>query len=170
MVAPVKLAHIALKTNDLSISRNWFLTVLDARVVFENEMLCFMTYDSEHHRVVLALDPEYKPDEKTNGIHHLSFTYESIADLFDTYERLKTEGITPHWCINHGPTLSMYFHDPMNNQIELQIDTMSAELAMAFVESDVFRKNPIGITFDPDELVQRHKAGEEPSSLWAYNP
>ena len=103
-------------------------------------------------------------------MHHISFTYNTLDDLFDTYERLKEESITPHLCINHGPTLSMYFLDPMQNSVELQIDTMSSEEAVAFAKSEVFKANPIGITFDPDDVNARRRAGEDHESLMAYQP
>ena len=170
MVSPVKLAHIALKTTDIKASGEWYRNVLDAEVVFENEMLCFLTYDDEHHRVVLAQDDGYQPGGPSASLHHVSFTYESLDDLFDTFESLQGHGIRPHWCINHGPTLSMYYLDPMQNQVELQIDVMSPEEAVDFARSDVFRANPIGIEFNPDELNQRRKAGESIESLTAYAP
>ena len=40
----------------------------------------------------------------------------------EIYKRLKQQDIVPWWCINHGPTTSMYYRDPDNNQIELQVD------------------------------------------------
>jgi len=168
MVSPVKLAHIALKTNDIKTSSDWYKNVLDAEAVFENEMLCFLTYDDEHHRVVLAQDDGYEPGGPSAGLHHVSFTFESLDDLFDSFEKLHALNIRPHWCINHGPTLSMYYLDPMNNQVELQIDTMSVAEAIDFVKSDTFRANPIGIEFDPDELNARRRAGESAESLTAY--
>lgn len=170
MVSPIKLAHIALKTRDIEASSDWYKKVLNAEVVFENEMLCFLTYDDEHHRVVLAQDDAYEPGGPSAGLHHVSFTYARLDDLFDTFERLQALGIQPHWCINHGPTLSMYYMDPMNNQVELQIDNMSAEKAIEFVRSDTFQANPIGIEFDPDELNARRKAGESTELLTAYAP
>ena len=170
MVSPVKLAHIALKTRDIKASSNWYKSVLDAQAVFENEMLCFLTYDDEHHRVVLAQDDAYEPGGPSAGLHHVSFTYQSLDDLFDTFERLQAHGIRPHWCINHGPTLSMYYLDPMSNQVELQIDTMSAVEAIEFVSSEAFRANPIGIEFDPHKLNKRRKSGEPAESLTAYGP
>ena len=123
-----------------------------------------------HHRVVLAQDPGYEPGGPSAGLHHVSFTYEHLDDLFDTFERLQTLGIQPHWCINHGPTLSMYYLDPMQNQVELQIDTMPAKEAVAFAASDAFRANPIGIEFNPDDLNARRKSGETTASLTAYAP
>jgi len=62
----------------------------------------------------------------------------------------------------------MYYLDPMNNQVELQIDTMSMRDAVEFVKSDTFRANPNGIEFDPDELNERRKSGESVDSLTAY--
>ncbi len=170
MVSPVKLAHIALKTNDIKASSEWYKHVLDAEAVFENEMLCFLTYDDEHHRVVLAQDDGYEPGGASAGLHHVSFTYESLDDLFDTFERLQALDIRPHWCINHGPTLSMYYLDPMANQVELQIDAMSLTEAIDFVKSDAFLANPIGIEFDPQEINERRKSGEAAESLTAYGP
>ncbi len=170
MVSPVKLAHIALKTLDIKAASTWYKQVLDAQPVFENEMLCFMTYDDEHHRVVLAQDDGYEPGGPSAGLHHVSFTYASLNDLFDTFERLQGLDIRPHWCINHGPTLSMYYLDPMSNQVELQIDTMSVEDAIEFVGSDTFQANPIGIEFDPEDLNRRRKSGEPAESLMAYAP
>lgn len=168
MASPVKLAHIALKTQDIKASRDWYKTVLQAQIAFENEMFCFMTYDAEHHRVALARDENFEPGGPSSGLHHVSFTYDNFDDLFDTYGRLAAQNIRPHWCINHGPTLSMYYLDPMKNQVELQIDTMSVRDAAEFMESDTFRANPIGIEFDPDDLHERRKSGESVDSLTVY--
>ena len=168
MVSPVKLAHVALKTNDLQKAKAWYLNVLDAQVVFENEQLCFTTYDDEHHRLVLAKEEGFEQDARSAGLHHMSFTYAKLDDLFDTYERLQGQGILPVWCINHGPTLSMYYLDPMGNHVELQIDTMDATAATDFIHSDVFEKNPIGIEFDPNVLNDKRKAGASFGELVAY--
>jgi len=168
MVSPVKLAHVALKTNNLPQARAWYLTVLDAKVVFENDALCFTTYDDEHHRLVLAKVDGFEQDATSAGLHHMSFTYADLDQLFDTYERLQGEGIAPVWCINHGPTLSMYYLDPMANHVELQIDTMSMAAANEFIHSDVFEKNPIGIEFDPDVLNDKRKTGASFEDLVAY--
>ena len=62
----------------------------------------------------------------------------------------------------------MYYMDPMQNQVELQIDTMSATDAIEFVKSDAFQANPIGIEFNPEEMNARRKAGESTAALTAY--
>jgi len=56
MGSPAKLAHIVLFTRQIGRMRDWYLTVLDARVVHENPAAAFLTYDDEHHRIAFA-DP-----------------------------------------------------------------------------------------------------------------
>ncbi len=169
MASPRKLAHIALATNDVARMRDWYCAVLEARVVFENEMLCFTTYDDEHHRVVFAKPPgfEAKPGTPQN-LHHVSFTFATLDELLASYERLRDRGIKPWWTIHHGPTLSMYYRDPDGNNVELQIDTMSMAQAGEFLRSGIFAKNPIGIPFDPESLLARHRSGESEAELLRY--
>lgn len=161
-VTPAFFAHAVLKTGRFEEMVAHWKTLLNATVAFQNPMLCFMTFDQEHHRLAIAGLPGLKdiPDH-TAGLDHLAYTYASIDDLIATYDRLKGEGITPSWCINHGPTLSLYYTDPDGNRAELQIDVFhSAEEVDAFLTSDAFTENPIGIRFDPEELFGRYKAGE----------
>ena len=43
----------------------------------------------------------------------MAFTYEKLSELLGNYERLRDRGIKPVWCVNHGPTTSMYYSDPV---------------------------------------------------------
>jgi hypothetical protein len=52
------------------------------------------------------------------------------------------------------------------NSVELHVDAFgSMEEAKAYMPSDSFRSNPIGVMYDPEELVHRHRAGEPFESL-----
>jgi catechol-2,3-dioxygenase len=94
-------------------------------------------------------------------VDHVAFTYASLGDLLDTYERLRDEGIKPYWCINHGPSTSLYFRDPDGNQVELFVDNFpDVESLNAWMRSDVFARNPLGVNFDPERLVERYRSGE----------
>jgi len=80
--------------------------------------------------------------------------------LLATYRRLKAAGVLPHWPINHGVTTSMYYRDPDNNRVELQIDNFgSAAECQAYFQSKAFAENPVGVTYDPEELCRRYEAG-----------
>ncbi|MEV0028409.1 VOC family protein [Nocardia sp. NPDC050793] len=167
MASPVKLAHIVLRTNRLQEMTDWYLHVLEGHVSFANDMLAFMTYDDEHHRVAfIATGATEQPTDAHTGMHHMAFTYASLGDLLGNYTRLKADGVQPFWTINHGPTVSMYYRDPDGNQIELQIDSFATEEeAQAFFESDDFATNPIGVDFVPEELIARFEAGEPLAEL-----
>ena len=73
--------------------------------------------------------------------------------------------------INHGLTLSMYYRDPDGNKVELQIDNFATvEELKGFFGSHDFSKNPIGVSFDPDELARQFHAGVPESELKRYRP
>ena len=167
MPSPVKLAHVVLQTNNIDELREWWSHVLGAKVQYENEVLCFMTYDEEHHRLALAKLGEYKPhDPETAGVHHMAFTFESLDALLTQYEELRQRGIEPWWTINHGPTLSFYYRDPDGNQVEMQVDVFAtAEEGNAYFNGPNFAANPIGVDVNPDELLARHRAGEPDEEL-----
>ena len=168
---PTKLAHLVFQTNRLSAMRDWYCTVLDGHVIYENPHLSFVTYDDEHHRVAFidfgplaarevgGSDLRYRSTDQP-GLHHVAFTFGSMGELLDNYERLAARSIRPFRSINHGPTTSMYYVDPDGNRVELQIDNFAtAEEGQAWMHSPAFDQNPIGVEYDPDDLVRRFRAG-----------
>jgi len=64
-VSPTMFAHFVLRTANRAPLRDWYLKVLNARQVFENEYISFITYDDEHHRVAFIQIPGLKiaPDD-----------------------------------------------------------------------------------------------------------
>jgi hypothetical protein len=65
----------------------------------------------------------------------------------------------------------MYYRDPDNNRVELQIDNFpSAEELQAYFRSQAFADNPVGVTYDPEELCQRYEAGVPMSELLRIPP
>ena len=103
---------------------------------------------------------------KEAGLHHMAFTFKSLRELLDTYTRLKESGIRPNWCINHGPTTSMYYRNPDNNQVELLIDYFDdVREGKAYIQSPAFAKNPIGVPFEPEPFVIRLQAGASAAEL-----
>lgn len=168
---PVKLAHIVLRTPRFAESVAWWKTVLVAVPRYENEFISFLTYDEEHHRLAILSVPDLDDDGRNSaGMEHVAFTYADLDTLLDTYRRLAAAGIEPVAPVHHGMTLSLYYADPDGNQVELQVDAMTADEATAFMASEVFAANPIGVPFDPADLVERRRSGESVESLLAYVP
>ncbi|MFZ1699870.1 MAG: VOC family protein [Pyrinomonadaceae bacterium] len=162
---PTKLAHIVYRTRRFGEMLAWYQTVFCARVQYQNPALCFLTYDDEHHRMLLADMSVIKPDPKGSngfseiGVDHVAYTYASLGDLFGNYSRLKEKGIEPYWCIHHGITVSMYYADPDGNQMEFQVDCFStSEAANAFFR-DKWDANPVGVEFDAENWLGQLDAG-----------
>jgi catechol-2,3-dioxygenase len=165
-----RLAHVVLRTKKYQEMQDFWITLLNAEVAYKNDSVCFLRYDDEHHRIAIATHAGLDDvSPSAVGLDHIAFTFESFGDLIRTYLRLEAAGLTPTWTVNHGPTLSMYYTDPDGNRGELQIDRFrTVEEANAFMASEIFERNPIGITLDPADLARRFLAGEPVESLTAY--
>ena len=181
MPSPKKLSHLVLQTNRREAMIEWYCKVLGAQLLHQNKQIAFISYDDEHHRVAF-IDPgplaDKQPQEgKTAkaggevGLHHVAFTMGSLDELADQYIDLKERGITPHRCVNHGVTTSMYFYDPDHNQVELLVDNFATAIeGQNYMRSrSATDKNPVGIDFDPEELVKKVQNGLSIEELQTIN-
>jgi catechol 2,3-dioxygenase-like lactoylglutathione lyase family enzyme len=171
-ISPAKFAHFVLRTGQIDRMAEWYQTVLGARLVFRDEHLCFLSYDDEHHRLALIQIPGLAPrDPEAAGTDHVAYSYRDLGELLATYRRLKEHGILPNWPINHGVTTSIYYRDPDNNRVELQIDNFAtaAEL-QGYFQSPAFAANPVGVTYDPDQLCRDYEAGVPIADLLRIPP
>ena len=181
MPSPKKLSHLVLQTNRREQMIDWYCAVLGAQLLHQNKQIAFISYDDEHH-LVAFIDPgplaDKEPQEgKTAkaggevGLHHVAFTMGSLDELADQYIDLKERGITPHRCVNHGVTTSMYYYDPDRNQVELLVDNFAtaAEGQAYMRRRSAQDKNPVGIFYDPENLVERVRAGLRLEELAAIN-
>src|SRR5258705_3658774 len=166
-VRPSKFAHVVLTTTNLPRARSWYLNVFDARVAYENDKVCFLTYDEEHHRIGLVGLPKLvERPPNSAGLEHLAFSFPTLGALLSQFRYLKSQGIAPYWTINHGPTISFYYRDPDGNKVELQHDVFATVAGIdAFFASGAYDENFMGIIIDPDELIVRYEAGEAMDSL-----
>ncbi|MBI4694181.1 MAG: VOC family protein [Gammaproteobacteria bacterium] len=170
MKATPKLAHFVFKTNRLAEMRDWYCTVLDAHVVYENSGLCFITFDEEHHRIALLAPPPgqsfVEPPPDSTGLMHTAFTFADLGDLLERYVMLDGRGIKPRVPLQHGVTTSMYYRDPDGYFVELQVDNFaSAAEADAYMRGPEFAADPIGVVFDPAAMVEARAAGVDDDTL-----
>lgn len=166
MGANKKLAHIVLQTGQLVPLRDWYLQVLDAHVVFENDMLSFMTFDEEHHRLAIVQLPQAVPrTSMTVGLAHSAYTFPNLESLLSKYEELRMADIHPHVPVQHGPTTSIYYRDPDGNMVELQIDNMEPAEATEYMRGEEYSLDPLGPSFEPDKMLAALHAGTPASEL-----
>lgn len=164
---PSKLAHVVLRTNNFKPMIQFYKTFLGAQSVHENDFISFLSYDDEHHRIAIIGMPSIKPKDKDScGLEHIAFTFDTLKDLLIAYRQRKAKDILPIWCVNHGPTTSIYYRDADGNMIETQVDNFDdPDEATKFMGSSLFRENPIGTDFHPEELIGRLVRGESEEQL-----
>jgi catechol 2,3-dioxygenase len=166
--APVirpKFHHFNLKTTRLAEMRDWYRLLVGAEVVFENDIGSWLANDEANHRIALLAFPGFVDDPQKNartGLHHVAFEYPGFEDLNASYLRLRDAGISPQFCLDHGPTFSYYYSDPDGNHVELQCDNFGDWVASRewIRTSEQFHSNPIGIFVDPEQVAAAAEAGE----------
>ncbi|GAA3226503.1 VOC family protein [Actinocorallia longicatena] len=169
-MATPKFAHVVLQTSQPTAMRDWYCTVLDGHVVYEDAALTFITFDEEHHRIAL-LNPPVPLERKsptTACMHHVAYTFDGIDDLLDRYVLLRGKGIEPAVCIAHGVTTSMYYRDPDGNFVEMQIDNFAEpDDATGYMHGGEYAADSVGPAFDPELMLQARKDGATAEELTA---
>jgi catechol-2,3-dioxygenase len=115
---------------DLARMRDFYTRVLGFTVTDSGELetprgklqFVFLSRDpAEHHQIVLATG---KPAEISfNPINQISFRMAEFPGLREMYRRVVAERVKELHPVSHGNALSVYFHDPEGNRIELFVDT-----------------------------------------------
>lgn len=164
------LHHVTLKTRRVDEMVRWYGVVVGMTTNHNSHFGAWMTNDAANHRVALLAHPALADDPDKiphTGIHHLAFEYTDLGELLDNYARLKDEGIVPHASLDHGMTMSMYYVDPDGNMVELQADNFGDwnDSSQWMKTAPEFAVNPIGIPFDPDQLLAASRAGADPAEL-----
>jgi catechol-2,3-dioxygenase len=162
MKAPSRLSHVTLRVQDLERSIAWYGEVVGMEVVEAIGPIAFLTFDFEHHRMALIQTSVSSNNEPgAPGLDHIAFTIDSLGQLLSTYRRLADLGHKPYLPINHGVTTSLYYRDPDGNGVEFNVENFETEKELkGWMHSDVFKANPVGVPFEPEELIARYEAGE----------
>jgi catechol 2,3-dioxygenase len=163
MIKPT-LHHVNLKTTRMQEMIDWYGVVVGTTVNLQSNNIAFISNDRTHHRIALLAVPGLRNDPEKivhTGIHHTAFEYDSFDDLMSSFARLKQSGIEPEYCLNHGMATSLYYSDPDQNLVELQVDNFGNWDASAewMRTSEAFSQNPVGAFFDPDRVLAAYKAG-----------
>ncbi|WP_018657066.1 VOC family protein [Actinomadura flavalba] len=165
-----KFAHVVLQTGRPAALRDWYCTVLDGHVVYGDDMLTFITFDEEHHRIALLSPPvpirPRTPD--TAAMHHVAYTFAGLDDLLDRYVLLRDAGVRPAVCIAHGVTTSLYYRDPDGNFVEMQVDNFAEpDQATRYMGGPEYAADSVGPAFDPEEMLAARRGGASVDELTA---
>jgi len=125
--------------------------------------LVFLSRDPrEHHQIVLASG---KPDGlRFNPINQISFRMASFAGLREMHRRMVEARVKELYAVSHGNALSVYFHDPEGNRIELFVDTPWYTQQPQRIPMDM--RLPDGELWEWVEAEARKQPGFKPVEQW----
>lgn len=171
-IRPRSFAHVVYRTYRFQQMLDWYVSVFNGRVQYQNPVIAFVTYDEEHHRIALLNlgiikgESDERAPRGQPGMDHVAYGYRNLTELLDKYLELKAKDVMPYWCIHHGVTVSLYYADPDGNQMEFQADCFeTVEGANGFMNGPHFEINPIGVEFDPEEMLAKLRAGTPEAEL-----
>jgi catechol-2,3-dioxygenase len=119
-------SHMGMFVADIARMEDFYTRVLGFaatdRGLLGSRQFVFLSRDPrEHHQIVLASGkPEPLP---FNPINQISFRMAEFSGLREMHRRLVAEKVKELYPVSHGNALSVYFHDPEANRIELFVDT-----------------------------------------------
>src|SRR6185503_11839465 len=123
-------SHMGMFVADVARMEDFYTRVMGFTVTDRGDLetprgkvfLVFLSRDPrEHHQIVLASG---KPDGLPfNPINQISFRMARFGGLREMHQRLAGEKVKELYTVSHGNALSVYFHDPEGNRIELFVDT-----------------------------------------------
>jgi catechol 2,3-dioxygenase-like lactoylglutathione lyase family enzyme len=74
--------------------------------------------------------------EKPLGFDHVSFTVDSVEDLFAYKDKLEAAGVQVHGAVDHGFIWSIYFYDPNGIPLEISWELMEVTAPPAVAEEE----------------------------------
>jgi len=176
-----KLQHFGLTTANLDAMLDWYRKVLgmttNGRVgppsgaqKGPSFSAAFASNDEVHHRIALfdmpgvAADPEKYRHAR---LQHVAFEYETLDDLLGTYVRLKGLGILPVMAADEGLQTTVYYSDPDENSVELNVNNYGNEwTATEHMKSwSALGDRPRRVQIDLDNMVAARKTGASPWEL-----
>jgi catechol 2,3-dioxygenase-like lactoylglutathione lyase family enzyme len=173
-IRPTHISHLALATTNFEAVSDWWQKVLKMEPALDADGMRFMTFDGEHHKVVVfevdGLISRTQGPPEYCGMHHIAFSYASFEDLAATYLRLKSDGILPYRALSHGTSFAVDYYDPDFNNCELQCscfpDAPDDRQALDdWLSTGAFNRNPIGVLFNMDEAIKAYEAGVDVAEI-----
>jgi catechol 2,3-dioxygenase len=169
-----KLHHFGLTTANLDAMLDWYRKVLGMTINHRSKptpgarngppfSAAFASNDEVNHRVAFFELPDLDadPDKRRHPrVQHVAFEYDTLDDLLGTYARLKGLGIVPVLAADQGIQTAIYYTDPDQNSVELNINNYANEWTAT--EHIKTAPSQIWMQFDPDKMMAARKAGASP--------
>ena len=130
-VPRLQFSHFGMFVTDIARMEDFYTRLLGFTVTDRGDLetphgrlyLVFLSRDPRDHHQIVMVSGRPK-DSGFNPINQISFRVEQLADLREMHRRIEGEpAVSDIYPVSHGNALSVYFHDPEGNRIELFVDT-----------------------------------------------
>lgn len=123
---PKYLGHVNIYVRNAERSQQWYEDVLGLHTYdFRPGRAAFMSADiDQSHEIALVEVGQDAASHQQNqvGLNHMAWMMESLDDLKELYERIKTKNIPIERVSDHGISIGIYLHDPDGNGIEVSYE------------------------------------------------
>jgi len=171
-----KLQHYGLTTANLDAMIDWYRKVLGMTVNHRASLppmaqgrapfssFAFVGNDEVHHRIVFFETPGVMvdPDKLRHvRVQHVAFEHQTLDDLLGTYGRLKGLGILPVMAVDEGLQTAIYYTDPEQNSVELNVNNYGNEWTATehMRSAPPIGERPRCSQIDLDKMMAARKAG-----------
>jgi catechol 2,3-dioxygenase-like lactoylglutathione lyase family enzyme len=122
-----QLAHCGIFVRDIDAMTRFYTQVFGLRLTdqgvggtFKFQLHFLSGSADQHHQLVLASG---RGADTPSTVMQLSFKVTAIDHLRQVRARALEQGATQMRGMNHGNAMSIYFHDPEGNTVEVYLDT-----------------------------------------------
>jgi catechol-2,3-dioxygenase len=151
---PKEIGHLVLNVSDVARSTAFYRDVVGFQVARygPDGNRTFLTCGVMHHNLALfkapaGAQPRQKGQRGEIGLNHFAFKVENYQALQQAHQRLVAANADVDRVVDHGMSLSVYFHDPDGIMMELFCDTFSSQAeGLAFMKATPGQAKPIDIT------------------------
>ena len=128
---PMYLQHVNIYVRNAERSKQWYEDLLGLHTYeYRPGWAAFMSADEEqsHEVALMQLGDDAPLQQKGQvGLNHMAWRLESLDDLKEFYQRIKSKGIKPEHISDHGISLGIYLRDPDGNGVEVFYEMPRAE-------------------------------------------
>jgi len=142
-----RLGHFGLRVKDLERARSFYRDLLGLQITAESkdDRCLFLSSrpDEEHHELLISERPEAE-----RIVSQISFRVENLDELRHFYSELQQRKIPIDRIRTHGHSISIYFHDPDGNLIEIYWPTgLDVQGPIA---------KPVDLNLSVEQILQAH--------------
>ncbi len=151
MSNPKEIGHLVLNVSDVARSTAFYRDVVGFQVAryAPDGNRTFLTCGEMHHNLALFKAPAgVQPRQKGQiGLNHFAFKVENYQALQQAHQRLSAANAVIDRAVDHGMSLSVYFHDPDGIMMELFCDTFDTQAeGLAFMKATPGQAKPFDLT------------------------